>query len=114
MRSLAVAAALLVLAAASLRADSAKECLDLSARIDHDVSSPSGVRVMITGRNHCSGEVDSHSLRFKVKVFGSGNSLVGTQHGRFGGMVEPGRSVETLVFVECDPDRARSVTVEAD
>lgn len=112
LRSVAFAVVLL-LAAAPLASESAGECMDLSARIDHDVSSPSGVRVTITGRNHCAEDIDSHQVGFKVKVLGSGSSLVGTQHGRFGGMVAPGRSVETMVFVECDPDRARSVTVEA-
>lgn len=104
---------ILLLASPLLGAD-ARECLDLAAKIDHDVSSPSGVRVTITGRNHCQEDIDSRQLRFKVKVLASGSSVVGTQRGRFGGMVAPGALVETMVFVECDPDRARSVTVEAD
>ena len=87
--------------------------MDLSARIDPDVSSPSGVRVTITGRNHCAEDIDGRELRFKVKVLAPGSAVVGVQRGRFGGMVAPGARVETMVFVECDPDRARSVTVEA-
>src|SRR5260370_42403913 len=83
----------------------AKDCLDLAAKIDHDISSPSGVRVSITGRNHCGEDVDSQGLHFRVKVLAPGNTVVGTQRGRFGGMVAPGLVVETKVFVECDPDR---------
>ena len=104
---------ILLLASPLLGAD-AKDCLDLAAKIDHDISSPSGVRVTITGRNHCGEDVDSRGLQFRVKVLAPGNSVVGTQRGRFGGMVAPGVVVETKVFVECDPDRVRSVTVEAD
>jgi hypothetical protein len=103
---------ILLLASPLLGAD-AKDCLDLAAKIDHDISSPSGVRVSITGRNHCQEDIDSRELPFKVKVLAPGNAVVGTQRGRFGGMVAPGGVVETKVFVECDPDRARSVTVEA-
>jgi hypothetical protein len=114
MRLLPAAATGFLLGAAFLQAETAKECLDLAARIDHDISSPSGVRVTITGRNHCQEDIDSREFQFKVKVLAPGNSLVGTQHGKFGGIVAPGRVVETKVFVECDPDRVRSVTVEAD
>jgi hypothetical protein len=111
-RSRTTALGILLLSSSLLGAD-AKDCLDLAARIDHDISSPSGVRVTITGRNHCQEEIDSRDLSFKVKVLAPGNVVVGTQRGRFGGMVAPGGRVETKVFVECDPDRARSVTVEA-
>jgi hypothetical protein len=102
------------LAASPLLGGSAHDCLDLSARIDNDVHSPSGIRVFVTGRNHCGEDIDGRHGSFQVKALGSGNSVIGSQHGRFGGTVAANGSVETMVFVVCDPDRVRSVSVSAD
>lgn len=112
MRLVAAAATFFFLVSASLGADSAKECTDLAVRIDNDVSSPSGVRVGISARNHCQDHVDGNDVSFKVKVHASGGAVVGTQRGSFGGSIAPGATVETKVFVVCDPDIVRSVTLE--
>ena len=112
MRALTAAALGFLLGACSLLAGTAKECTDLSARIDNDVSSPSGVRVSITARNHCQEDIDGSDVSFRVKVVGSGGGVLGSQSGNFGGSIGPGHTAETKVFVVCDPDRARSVTVD--
>jgi hypothetical protein len=90
-----------------------RDCLDLSARLDQDTTSPSGVRVLVAGRNHCAETVDGYACRFRVRVLGAGNKEIATQNGSFGDGVAPRATVETLVFVVCDPERVRSVTVEA-
>jgi hypothetical protein len=113
MRVFRTSAAVLLLAAGPLFAGDAKSCLDLSARIDNDVSSPSGVRVTINGHNHCSEDLDGHEARFKVMAIGAGGAIIATQNGRFGGTVAPGGQAETKVFVSCDPERVRSIRVEA-
>jgi hypothetical protein len=105
-----VALALTLEAAAG--AANPKDCFSLSASQDQDVSSPSGIRVTVTGRNQCGDSVDSSQVWFKVKVVDRGNSVIGSQEGNFGGMVAHGGSVETKVFVVCDPYKVSSVRVE--
>ena len=112
MRRLSTASLAFLLVAAPLFGGDAKDCLDLTAKIDNDVSSPSGIRVSITGRNHCQEDVDGSDVSFRVKALGSGGGVVASQYGRFGGSIAPGQTVETKVFVVCDPDRVRSVKVE--
>lgn len=114
MRPVRLAAVGILLLASPLLGASAKDCVDLAARIDNDAHSPSGIRVFVTGRNHCHEDVDSGEASFKVKAHGIGNAVIATQRGRFGGTLAPGGRVETMVFVVCDPDRVRSVSVEAD
>jgi hypothetical protein len=113
MRRSRLLALAFLLAAASLLGGDPKTCMDLSAKIDTDVSSPSGIRVTITGRNNCSEDLDGRAWRFTVTALGSGSAAIATQNGRFGGTVASHGQVETKVFVVCDPDRARSVKVEA-
>jgi hypothetical protein len=112
MRLLAAVALGFLLCAAPLRAGTAKECTDLAARIDNDVSSPSGVRVSVTARNHCQEDVDGSEVAFKVKALGGGGNPIASQYGSFGSSIRPGATAETKVFVVCDPERVRSVTVE--
>jgi hypothetical protein len=57
MRRLPTASLPFLLVAAPLFGGDAKNGFDLTAKFDNDVSSPSGVRVSITGRNHCRGAV---------------------------------------------------------
>jgi hypothetical protein len=113
MRRVLTAGVGFFLAVAPLLAASSKECLDLAATRDHDISSPSGIRVTVTGRNHCQEDIEGAHGHFKIKALGTGNAVVGSQRGRFGGTVAPGSRVETKVFVVCDPDRVQSVSVEA-
>jgi hypothetical protein len=113
MPRLPAALLVLLLAVASSRAADHRECLDLAAKQDQDITSPSGVLVTVTGRNRCSEDLDGHRCRFKVKALGAGNAVIATQSGSFGGTVAPHASVETKVFVLCDPDRVRSIAVEA-
>ena len=113
MRLLSAAAVVLFLAAPLLRAGNAKDCVNLTARIDNDVSSPSGVRVNIEARNQCQDDVDASKISFKVKALGPGNAVIATQRGRFGGSIAPRGLAETKVFVVCDPDRVKSVSVES-
>jgi len=113
MRVFRTSAAVLLLAAGPLFAADAKKCLDLSARIDDDISSPSGVRVTINGHNHCSEDLDGNEARFKVMAIGAGGAVIAMQNGRFGGTVAPGGQIETKVFVSCDPERVRSIRAEA-
>ena len=102
----------LLFSAVALFAAEPKDCLDMNAKIDNDVSSPSGVRVTITGRNHCSEDLDGYDAKFKVLAIGSGGSTIATQNGRFGGTIPSHGQAETKVFVACDPDRLRSIRVE--
>jgi hypothetical protein len=104
---------LALLFAASAFGASPKDCLDLTARIDNDISSPSGIRVIVGGRNRCSEDLDGSEARFKVTAIGTGGVPIATQSGRFGGTVAAHGRVETMVFVSCDPERVRSVRVEA-
>ncbi|MGH9369104.1 MAG: hypothetical protein ACRD3M_15690 [Thermoanaerobaculia bacterium] len=103
----------LLLAAPPARAADCRECLDLAAKQDQDITSPSGVRVTVTGRNHCPEDLDGYRCRFKVRVLGAGNTVIATQSGSFGGTIAVHATVETKVFVICDPDRVRSIAVEA-
>jgi len=98
--------------AALLWAADPKDCITLSARQDNDVSSPSGVRVTINGYNRCSEDINGYHCRFTVNAIGTGGKVVASQSGSFGGTIAPGGRVETKVFVVCDPDRVRSITVE--
>ena len=102
----------LFLVAAALLGAEAKDCLDLSAKIDNDITSPSGVRVTVIGRNRCSEDLDGSQARFVVKGIGTGATVIASQNGRFGGTVAAHGQVETKVFVVCDPDRVRSVRAE--
>jgi hypothetical protein len=111
MRRVLVALGLLF--ASVLFAADPKDCVSLSARQDNDVSSPSGVRVTVNGYNRCNEEFDGYSYRFKVNAIGTGGKVIASQAGTFGGTIAPGGRVETKVFVLCDPDRVRSITVEA-
>ena len=100
--------------ASCLFAASSKNCVDLSARQDRDVSSPSGIRVLVNGYNKCSEDIDGGGTYFRVSVIGPSGTAIARQSGRFGGTIKPGGRVETLVFVVCDPERIRSITVEAE
>ena len=113
MKPIRTAAFGLLLAACPLLGGSGKECLDLAVTRDHEVSSPSGVRVTITGRNRCSEDLDGSRSRFKVTALGTGGAEIATQSGRFGGTVAAHGRAETKVFLVCDPDRVRSLRVEA-
>ena len=113
MRHLRIAALGLLLAAASLPAEEDKECLALSAAHDTDISSPTGIRVTVTGRNNCSRDIDGSRWHFKVIALGSGGSQLATESGRFGGTVAAHGRVETKVFLLCDPELVRSIRVEA-
>jgi hypothetical protein len=113
MRRFRTGALALSLAAIALLGADAKDCLNLAAKIDNDVSSPSGVRVTVVGRNRCSEDLDGSQARFVVKGIGTGGTVIASQRGRFGGTVAAHGQVETKVFVACDPDRVRSVRAEA-
>ncbi len=114
MRRFRTAALALLLAAAPLLGGNPKECLNLVVTRDNDISSPSGIRVTITGRNNCSEDLDGSQCWFKVTALGSGKVAIAKQSGRFGGTIAAGGKVETKVFVVCDPDRVRSLQVEAE
>ena len=111
MRRFATAAFVCLAWVHPVQANDPRDCMDLSASHDRDVESPSGVRVTVTGRNHCSESVDSGRVWFTVKAMGNGD-VIGSQGGRFGGMVTAQGQVETKVFVVCDPNRVSSVSVE--
>ena len=114
MRIIRTAVLVLLFAAAPLWGAKPTECMEISASQDSDVHSPSGVRVTIRGTNRCSEEINSGSFVFRVIALGSGDAVLGTQRGRFGGQVAPQGQVETKVFVLCDPERVRAVRVEAE
>jgi hypothetical protein len=110
MRSLLATALLALLLGTAEGAANPKDCLDMSVSQDQDVSSPSGIRVTVTGRNHCGENVDSSQAWFTVKAIDRGGKVIGSQSGRFGPSLSPGSSTETKVFVVCDPDKVGSVT----
>jgi hypothetical protein len=113
MRRIRTAALGLLFTACALLAANPKDCLDLSAREDSDVHSPSGIRVTVNGYNRCAEDLDGGLCRFRVNALGPGGNVIATQSGRFGGTVASHGRVETKVFVVCDPDRVRSISVEA-
>ena len=112
MRALIFTVALALALEATAGAANPKDCFSLSVSQDQDVSSPSGIRATITGRNQCGESVDGPKVWFKVKVIDRGNSIIGSQQGHFGGTVAAGASTETKVFVVCDPYKVSSVSVE--
>jgi len=112
MRRIAMGSLGLLLASCLLAADP-KDCITLSAKVDHDVSSPSGVRVTVSGYNHCSEDIDGDATAFRVNAVGDGGKVIASQSGTFEGTIAHGARVETKVFVLCDPNRVRSITVEA-
>jgi len=71
------------------------------------------MRVTVSGRNRCSEDLDGSEARFKVIAVGAGGAPIANQTGRFGGTIAAHGRVETIVFVSCDPERVRSVRVEA-
>ena len=91
-----------------------KECLDLSASLDHGVSSPSGVQVTVTAYNRCEESVHAPASWFRVTVVGGGNVELGSRTGRFQTTIAPRERGETKLFIECDSDRARSLRVSAE
>ena len=103
----------LLLVSSALLGGKSRDCLEISAAQDNDVSSPSGIQVTITGQNHCSEDVDGSKWRFKVMALGSGGAEIASRSGRFGGTVAPRGQVETKVFLRCDPDRVRSIKVHS-
>jgi hypothetical protein len=113
MRHLRIGALTLLLAGSPLLGADAKDCLDLTAKVDNDVTSPSGIRVTISGHNRCSEDLDGSTARFRVLAIGAAGATIATQYGRFGGTVAAHGRIETKVFVSCDPDRVRSVRAEA-
>jgi hypothetical protein len=113
MKPIRTAAFGLLLAAFPLLAGSGTECLDLAVTRDNDVSSPTGIRVTITGQNRCAEDLDGGRSRFKVTALGTGGAEIATQSGRFGGTVAAHGRAETKVFLVCDPERVRSLRVEA-
>jgi hypothetical protein len=113
MKPIRIAAFGLFLAACPLFGGSGKGCLDLAVTQDNDVSSPSGIQVTVTGRNHCSEDLDGSRSWFKVIAIGTGGGEIATRSGRFGGTVAARGRVETKVFLVCDPERVRSLRVEA-
>jgi len=112
MRTLIATVALMLTLEAAAGAANPKDCFALSVSQDQDVSSPSGIRVTVTGRNQCSDSVDSSQVWFKVKVGDRAGKAIGSQQGRLGGTVAAGASTDTKVFVVCDPYAVSSVTVE--
>jgi hypothetical protein len=112
MRTLIVTVVLAIALEASAGAANPKDCFTLSVSQDQDVSSPSGIRVTVTGRSQCSESVDGSQVWFKVKATDRSSKVIGSQQGRFGGTVAPGGSAETKVFVVCDPYNVSSVSVD--
>jgi len=64
-----------LLVSAPLFAADAKQCLELSARQDREMNSPSGILVFVTGYNRCSEDVDSSQGQFKVTALGPEGAL---------------------------------------
>lgn len=114
MRTPARALAVWLICAAPLAAAGAKDCLDLSASRDNDVSSPSGVQVSVTGYNRCDESIHPSSSWFRVTAIGSGNVELGARSGRFQATITPRSRGETKIFVPCDGDRVRLLRVQAE
>ena len=112
MRTLIATVALTLALGASASAANPKDCFTLSVSQDQDVSSPSGIRVTVTGRSQCSESVEGSQVWFKVTAIDRSSKPIGSQQGHFGGTVAPGGSTDTKVFVVCDPYNVRSVSVE--
>ena len=114
MRKTRAAILVLLIGATPAWGGNPKDCMDISASQDSDVHSPSGIRVTIRGTNRCSEEINGGSIAFRVTALATGDAVLATQRGRFGGQIAPHGQVETKVFVLCDPERVRAVRVEAE
>jgi hypothetical protein len=114
MRRFGTAAAMSLLIGGPLLGGTPKECLDLGVSRDSDVSSSGGVQVTVTGYNRCEESVEGRRAWFRVTAFGSGNIALGSGAGRFQTTITPHERGETKLFVQCDPDRLRSLKVEAE
>jgi len=88
-------------------------CLTLSVSRDNMFTVTSGVRLLIKARNRCSQTFPGSEARFEVRAMAAnGTGFAGRERGSFQSSIQPFETVETVIVVPCDPDRAYRFEVE--
>jgi hypothetical protein len=88
-------------------------CLTLSVSRDNMFTVTTGVRLLVKARNGCARTFPGSEARFEVRAMAqNGAGFAGREHGSFGSSIQPFETVETIIVVPCDPDRAYHFEVE--
>jgi hypothetical protein len=88
-------------------------CLTLTVSRDNMFTVTSGVRLLIKARNGCGQTFPGSEARFEVRAMAvNGAGFAGREHGSFQTSIQPFETVETVIVVPCDPDRAYRFEVE--
>ncbi len=72
----------------------------------------SGVRLLVKARNGCARTFPGSEARFEVRAMAPGAGFAGRERGSFQSSIQPFETVETIIVVPCDPDRAYRFEVE--
>lgn len=88
-------------------------CLTLTVSRDNMFTVTSGVRLLVKARNRCSQTFPGSEARFEVRAMATnGAGFAGRERGSFQTSIQPFETVETVIVVPCDPDRAYRFEVE--
>jgi hypothetical protein len=88
-------------------------CLTLTVARDNMFTVTSGVRLLVKARNRCSQTFPGAEARFEVRAMAAnGSGFAGRERGSFQVSIQPFETVETVITVPCDPDRAYRFEVE--
>jgi hypothetical protein len=88
-------------------------CLTLTVSRDNMFTVTSGVRLLVKARNRCSQTFPGSEARFEVRAMAAnGAGFAGRERGSFQTSIQPFETVETVIVVPCDPDRAYRFEVE--
>ena len=88
-------------------------CLTLSVSRDNMFTVTSGVRLLVKARNRCGQTFPGSEARFEVRAMAAnGSGYAGRERGSFQTSIQPFETVETVLVVPCDPDRAYRFEVE--
>lgn len=88
-------------------------CLTLSVSRDNMFTVTSGVRLLVKARNGCARTFPGSEARFEVRAMApNGAGFAGREHGSFQSSIQPFETVETVIVIPCDPDRAYRFEVE--
>jgi hypothetical protein len=88
-------------------------CLSFTVARDNMFTVTSGVRLLVRARNRCSQTFPGSEARFEVRAMAvNGAGFAGRERGSFQVSIQPYETVETVITVSCDPDRAYRFEVE--
>ena len=88
-------------------------CLSLTVSRDNMFTVTSGVRLLVKARNRCGQTFPGSEARFEVRAMAAnGSGYAGRERGSFQTSIQPFETVETVIVIPCDPDRAYRFEVE--